>query len=306
MTTRLSTQRGRRNAASASRDNGSGPDGKAPGEGRRRARAMTSQAPNWLIGTLAVVIAVAVWWLISDLGLVSQIFLPSPSATVRSLYQMATTGPLWSDLAVSLARLGVGFGLAAVAGVALGLVMGWFRIVAAAARPFVAGGYTVPLLAVLPLFILWFGIGTSSKVALIAVGSFFPIVVNTEEGVRRTPEGLVLAAKNLGARNFALFRKVFLPNATPQILVGLRLGFGLGLLLIVAAEMLGGTSGIGYAVLEEGNIDNAPGVFALLVVFAALGIGSAVAIRFLERLLCPWAEVAQGRRRGSQRTTGRT
>lgn len=248
-----------------------------------------------LLSVSGVIVFVLLWWAESALHVISSLFLPSPITVARSLIDLAN-GPLWSDLGVSLEQLILGFALGASVGVLGGLLMGRFRTAAQVLRPFVAGGYTIPLLAVLPLFIVWFGIGMLSKVILIAVGSFFPVIVNTEHGVASTPKVIIQASENLGATEWQLFWRVLVRNGTPFILTGLRLGFGLGLLLVVAAEMLGGTSGIGFQVLNAGNLGDTPQVIALIIVFALLGILSVVLFEWLQRFLCPWSERSRAER----------
>ena len=250
---------------------------------------------NIMLGGSGIVVFVLAWWAESAAGMINSLFLPSPTTVGRSLFELAR-GSLWSDLGISLEQLLLGFALGASLGTIGGLLMGRFRTIAQILRPFVAGGYTIPLLAVLPLFIVWFGIGMLSKVILIAVGSFFPVIVNTEHGVAGTPRVVIDASKNLGATEWQLFWKVLVRNGLPFILTGLRLGFGIGLLLVVAAEMLGGTSGIGFQVLNAGNLGDTPQVIALIIVFAILGILSVVFFEWLQRFLCPWSERTRAQR----------
>jgi ABC-type nitrate/sulfonate/bicarbonate transport system permease component len=244
---------------------------------------------KFFIGSCSSVAGLLVIWeLLSATGEVSPLFLPSPVSVVKAMWSMAVSGTLGPDLGISLVRVVAGFAIGSAVGICVGLLAGWSPLFDCLSRPLVAGGYTVPLLAALPLFVLWLGIGEESKIALIAVGGFFPVAVNTQGGVRATPRSLVLAASNIGASRWSLFRKILLPSALPSIIVGLRLGFGLCLLLVVAAEMLGGTSGIGFDVLQAGNLGNADQTIGLLAVFAILGIASTSAFLLAERLICPW------------------
>ncbi|HXH84489.1 MAG TPA: ABC transporter permease subunit, partial [Candidatus Tectomicrobia bacterium] len=158
--------------------------------------------------------------------------------------------------------------------------------------PLIAATFPVPKIALLPLLILWLGIGEASKVAVIALGVFFPMAINTYAGVRHADPLLVRAAVSFGAGRTSLVRKVLLPSALPTIFAGLRLGAGTALLLLVAAEMIAASSGIGYLVLHAQNLMETTKLMVGIVLLSLLGVGSHWLLARVERLAIPWKETA--------------
>jgi len=248
------------------------------------------ERPAWLLGGGALVLVLLAWETIARLGWVPALFLPAPTAVVAEAGRMARSGELWRHLAVSLARAGIGFGLGAVVGTALGLLLGVSRVVWAITNPIIAATYPIPKIALLPLMILWLGIGETPKVVLIALGVFFPVVINTYAGVRGTDPFMVNTAKSLGAGPWQVVRKVVLPSALPTILAGYRLGTGIALLLVVSAEMINATSGIGFLILNSGDLMLTGKLMVGLVILSLLGLVSTWALRALEAWLTPWKE----------------
>jgi len=237
---------------------------------------------------LAVVGLIALWELIARAGWVPALFLPSPLGVLAEGWDMIVSGELLVHLAASLKRLVLGFAAGGALGVIVGIAVGFFSVAEAVGTPLIAATFPVPKIALLPLLILWLGLGEPSKVAVIALGVFFPMAINTATGVRQADALLVRAAVSFGARRWSVIRKVILPSALPMIFAGLRLGAGTALLLLVAAEMIAVESGIGFLVLHAGNIMATTKLMVGIVVLSLLGVLSHWGLTRLERLAIPW------------------
>ena len=236
----------------------------------------------------ALLAALLVWEAVARVGWVPVLFLPSPVGVVLEAGEMLRSGELVGHLAASLSRLLLGFVTGAVLGVAVGVTVGFFAVAEAVGTPVIAATFPIPKIALLPLLILWLGLGEPSKVAVIALGVFFPMAINTFTGVRQADPLLVRAAVAFGARRWSIIRKVVLPSALPMVFAGLRLGAGTALLLLVAAEMIAVESGIGFLVLHAGNLMQTTKLMVGIVVLSLLGVLSHWALGRLERLAIPW------------------
>jgi ABC-type nitrate/sulfonate/bicarbonate transport system permease component len=237
---------------------------------------------------LALVAAVALWEALTRIGWVPVLFLPSPLGVLAEAGDMIRSGELFMHLGASLVRLVLGFVVGGILGVLAGIVVGFFPVAEAIGEPLIAATFPVPKIALLPLLILWLGLGEPSKIAVIALGVFFPMAINTYTGVRQADPLLVRAAVSFGARRWSVIRKVILPSALPMIFAGLRLGAGTALLLLVAAEMIAVESGIGFLVLHAGNIMSTTKLMVGIVVLSLLGLFSHWGLSRLERLAIPW------------------
>ena len=246
----------------------------------RRARALRAAA---LIGFLGV------WSLVAGavvvLKLFNPIFLPGPWLVVGSLVDLAARGQLWIHVAATLERVAIGFGTGAGLGVLLGLAAGYFAPVRDVVEPLVEVLRPIPPLAVLPLFIVWVGIGEPSKIGFITYATFFPIFLTTVTGVRQIDPLLLRAARSLGAGGVALFTRVILPAALPDILTGLRLGVALAFFVIVISEFIGAEHGLGYLINDGRNFFLVPQMLGAAVVLGLLGYGGNELVRLLERRL---------------------
>jgi ABC-type nitrate/sulfonate/bicarbonate transport system permease component len=246
----------------------------------RRALALRAAA---LIGFLGV------WSLVAGavvvLKLFNPIFLPGPWLVVGSLVDLAARGQLWIHVAATLERVAIGFGTGAALGVLLGLAAGYFAPVRDVVEPLVEVLRPIPPLAVLPLFIVWVGIGEPSKIGFITYATFFPIFLTTVTGVRQIDPLLLRAARSLGAGGIALFTRVILPAALPDILTGLRLGVALAFFVIVISEFIGAEHGLGYLINDGRNFFLVPQMLGAAVVLGLLGYGGNELVRLLERRL---------------------
>ena len=223
-------------------------------------------------GPVAIVAFLVFWELAVRYGDVPEIFLPRPSIVVVTLYDLFARKQLAYDLVLTLYRIFGGFLLAAVVGIGLGLLMGMSRRVYAVADIFVAALYPVPKIALLPLLVIWLGTGNAFQFALSALGCLFPILINTVIGVRQCDEGLILAARDLGATRMQIQRKIVLPAAVPAIFGGLRLALGISIILVVAAEMQTARYGLGAKLQLAGQILETGQVFAILLLLSIVGI----------------------------------
>lgn len=241
-----------------------------------------------LVGAAFLLGLVALWQLGSSAGVIAELTLPSPAAVLRALWRMAASGELWRNLAASLYRLLLGWVLGATAGVVVGVLMGTVTAARSAGGAFVAAVFPIPKVALLPLFIIWFGIGEWSKVATIAFGSFFPMAINAAAGVDGVARSLVRMGQSFGLPNAAIVRGVILPGAMPGIVAGMRVSSSIAIILLVAAEMIGAEDGIGALVLAAGNLYQTDRLLAGVVVLSCLGLCVSWAIGRLERRVLRW------------------
>lgn len=221
-------------------------------------------------------------------GLISPIALPRPSDVLTTFMEFWASGQLWVHLAPSLQRLVLGAALGAGLGVAVGVAMGLFSLVRAGLVPLVAALFPVPKIALLPLFVIWLGIGEASKVALIALGTFTPTVVATYGAVDNADRTLIRMAQSFGLSWWAVVRGVVLPGAMPGILSGLRVSLAIAIILLVAAEMLGAEHGIGAYILLAGSLYDLERLFVGVAILSALGVGVSAVIGLIERRLLRW------------------
>ncbi len=244
----------------------------------------------------AITAFLALWSLLSGavvvLKLFNPIFLPGPWLVLGNVLDMAVRGPLWIHLAATLERVAMGFGVGAALGVALGLAAGHLTPVGNVVEPLVEVLRPIPPLALLPMFIVWVGIGEASKIGFITYATFFPIFLTTVTGVRQIDPLLVRAAQSLGARGVALFTRVILPAALPDILTGLRLGVALAFFVIVISEFIGAEHGLGYLINDGRNFFLVPQMLGAAVVLGLLGYAGNGLVRLLERRLTRWQHPA--------------
>ena len=242
------------------------------------------RATGWIAGFALI----AFWQLASSLGWASPVFLPSPAGIARALAELALSGQLWRHLSASLSRIAIGFALGAAAGLGFGLALGLLSHARAAGVPIVSAMFPIPKIALLPLFILWFGIGEPSKWATIGLGVFFPMAIATFSGVDQVPRSLVRMAKSFDVPVPAILWKVILPGALPGILAGMRISVSIALILVVAAEMIGAEHGIGAFILAAGNLMRTEDLLAGVALLSLLGLGVGALVSWAERRLLAW------------------
>jgi ABC-type nitrate/sulfonate/bicarbonate transport system permease component len=240
----------------------------------------------------AVVAFVALWSLLAGLvvglRLFNPLFLPGPWLVLGALVELAAKGQLWVHLLATLERVVIGFGTGAMLGVVLGLAAGQLAAVRNVVEPLIELLRPIPPLAVLPLFIVWVGIGEPSKIGFITYATFFPIFLTTVTGVRQIDPVLVRAARSLGAGGLGLFARVILPAALPEVLTGLRLGVALAFFVIVISEFIGAEHGLGFLINDGRNFFLVPQMLGAAVVLGLLGYAGNELVRMLERRLVRW------------------
>jgi ABC-type nitrate/sulfonate/bicarbonate transport system permease component len=239
-------------------------------------------------GVLTLVVLIALWQAGASAGLISTMFLPAPVAIARALWALSVSGQLWLNLGASLYRLAVGWSIGTVAGIVLGFAIGLFTLARSPGMAVVSALFPIPKIALVPLFIIWFGIGEGSKIVTLAFGVFFPTVINTAAGVDGVPRNLIRMAQSFGLSRWAILRKIVLPGALPAILSGFRITTSTAIVLLVAAEMIGAQLGIGAFVLQMGNLYDTDNLLAGIVVLSLLGLVIAWIIGRLEKLLLRW------------------
>lgn len=245
-------------------------------------RLLPGAAPATLVGL------VLLWQAGCWAGVVSTRFLPAPVDIGAALVHLARSGELWLHLGASLRRLALGWSLGTATGLAAGLAVGLFSVARAPGMAVVSALFPVPKIALVPLFIIWFGIGEGSKVATLAFGVFFPTVIATVGGIEAVPRPLIRMAQSFSLPFRAIVWKVVLPGALPAILSGFRVTSSIAIILLVAAEMIGAERGIGAFVLSAGNLYDTDNLLAGIVVLSLLGLAVSWSIGRLERVLLGW------------------
>jgi NitT/TauT family transport system permease protein len=241
-----------------------------PASAWRRAVALINE-PR-VLGWVAVAAVLVGWELAVLAAELNPIYLPRPTRIMLALVEMFRTGELAIDLLATLGRIFGGFAIALVIGVLLGIWMATSERVYAITDNFIAALYPLPKVTLIPLLIIWLGTGGPFMLAISCLGAIFPIVINTVLGIRQADPGLVLAARDLNATRRQIIAKVLLPSAIPSIFAGVRLGLGVSIILVVAAEMVVGKLGLGARLYLAGQVLETEQVFAVLIVLATLGI----------------------------------
>jgi len=263
-----------------------------PGAKPRRPFVITRRAKDASTFVLVIVVAVAAWYAVSASGAFPPYAVPSPTGVGQAFASLAKDGfggqSLISDIGVSLFRLAAGFVVATAIGIPLGIAMARITWVYNAVDPLVEFFRPVPPLAYIPLLVVWFGIGETPKVVLIAVGTAPIIIINAMSGVRSTPPVRLRVAQCLGASRWQMFRCVILPSALPEIFTGLRVANGVAWTCLVAAELIAAQSGLGWLVQSAGQALRVSIVIAGIILIGILGYATELVIRFFERLLVPW------------------
>ena len=244
--------------------------------------------PGRYSGWIALVAVIGLWQLAGNAGLVNPVFLPTPAAIGRAIYQLAISGALWHHLSYSLLRIGTGWILGTVAGVAVGFAIGLSSLARGVGITFISALFPIPKIALLPLLILWLGIGEQPKIATIALGVFFSTAISVYSGVDAVPRNLIRMAQSFNVPFHAIVRRVIWPGALPSILSGFRITASVALLLVVSAEMIGAEFGIGAFVLQAGNLMQTDQLLAGVVILSLFGLAVGRLINLLETRLLHW------------------
>ncbi|QKJ86630.1 Alkanesulfonate transporter permease subunit [Paramixta manurensis] len=238
----------------------------------------------WALPLLLIV----VWQIASQSGWLSTRILPSPENIVITFWHLSASGELWQHLAISSWRALVGFSIGGSIGLLLGLITGMSRWGERVLDTSIQMLRNVPHLALIPLVILWFGIDETAKIFLVALGTLFPIYLNTWHGIRNIDRGLVEMARSYGLSGWSLFAQVILPGALPSIMVGVRFGLGLMWLTLIVAETISANSGIGYLAMNAREFLQTDVVVVAIILYALLGKLADVSAMLLERVWLRW------------------
>lgn len=244
---------------------------------------------RFLVSTVSVLLFIAIWELAPRLGLLDPRLVSQPTRIVAAGIRIVSAGGLAGHLATSLLEFALGITLALGAGVPFGLVLGASRRLRDFLDAPIMALYAAPRLALLPIFVVWLGVGLESKVAVVFVGAVLPVVINAAAGVRGVDRSLVVAARSLGGRRFDIFRKVLLPGALPAVVAGIRMGLGRGLLGVVVGEMYASQKGIGHLILSTGAGFRVDELLFYTLLVSGFGVALTSAVRKLEERLRPWS-----------------
>jgi NitT/TauT family transport system permease protein len=256
--------------------------------GLGRARIFVVDHQHGLLGLLAVVVVLGAWQLTASLGLGNIQFTSSPARIVGAAKTYFGSGEAWPDLSVSFQEYGIGIGLAILISVPVGICIGSYRWISGLLNPIVTFLNSTPLIALAPLFIIWFGLGIESKVALVFLGGFVPIVVTTAAGVRAVEQSLVKVPRSFEATQLQMLRTLVLPASVPSILAGIRLAAGFGLVLMIVGELIASTAGLGYMISSAGNTFQTDKLFVGIAITAIAGMIITGILRVVERYFDRW------------------
>lgn len=243
---------------------------------------------NFLLGLGAVILFLLFWEVSVLSGWANPLFTSSPSRIFAAGYEMFADGSIYPDLLVSAQEFVLGYGLAVIVGIPVGILMGWYTRLNAVLDPFVNALYATPRIALMPLIIIWFGVDLSAKIAIIFLSTVFPILVNTMTGVRTMERDFVKVARSFGASDGQLFLTVALPSSVPNLLTGLRLGLGHALIGIVVGEMYGASAGIGYMMQAAGATFQTDKVMVGILIIAAAGMAMTSVLKMIEARFDVW------------------
>lgn len=245
-------------------------------------------------GLISVVVVLGLWEASVRVFDPSTVIIVAPSAIPRAFIDLANSGELWLDFKVSMQQFAVGYLLAAFLAIPLGLFMGASKRAHDYGDTWLTALYATPSVALAPLFIVWLGFGLSSHVAIVALGAFFPMIINTIDGVHAVERDLREVGIAFRANRREVFSRVDLPGALPYIFTGLRLGLARALVGVVVADLFGAQAGLGYLILTSSQLFLTANIFVGVLILAVLGVGLTAALRFLQKKLTPWEVDIEG------------
>ena len=245
------------------------PSGRSAGGSISSLRSI--RVPDQLLGWIIPVSTLVLWELLARAGVLPPNWLPAPTVIARTIYELAVAGDLWRHVGITLGRVALGFLLGAAAGTILGGLTGYSSLARKLLDPLLQSLRSVPSIAWVPLFLLWLGIQESSKIALISLGAFFPVYLNLSVAMRHVDPKLLEVGRLYRLTSFQMVRRLILPAALPEYIVGLRSGLGLAWMFVVAAELLGASSGIGFLMVDGQMTGRAAIILASVILFAVFG-----------------------------------
>ena len=245
-----------------------------------------ARSKTWIVRLVSIVVVIGAWEFFGRQ--VNPLFMSYPSAIAQAAVGLAASGELWVALASSLRTLLLGFVIASAIGVVLGLLIGRYRMVDAATDWLVNALYATPLVAVIPLVTLWFGLGDAAKLFIVSILSVFPVLINTAAGVRNVPAALVDVGSAFAANERQVFLKIILPASLPYMMTGLRLGIGRAIIGMVVAEFFTAITGLGAMIVKYGNAYDTASMFVPILLLMLLGVGLTTLVRRAEDAIAPW------------------
>jgi ABC-type nitrate/sulfonate/bicarbonate transport system permease component len=246
------------------------------------------RSSRWALGALGLALAIGLWEAVARSGIVNAVLLPPPSLIAPTLAGLVISGSFLAPLAHTLVLLLAGYSIACVLGITLGVAMGWNRDVYNLLEPLIELLRPIPKPALVPPLFLFLGIGPTTMVTIVALAAFFPIVINTVQGVRGIDPVLIDTARTFRCSPARTIFRVVLPAALPMILTGMRVSLGLGLVLVILAEMLAGEGGLGYLVQDMQRSFRVREMYAWIVILAATGLGLNAIFEAVEARAVPW------------------
>ena len=242
-----------------------------------------------ILGGCAVIIFLTIWELVGNVfQLINPMFMSAPSLIFKAAVGLFSSGEIYNDLYISGTELFGGFLLSAVFAIPFGIMVGWYKKMSYVFDPFINAMNATPRVALLPLVIIWLGIGILSKVGIIFLGAVFPMMINTRDGVKTTPLNLLTAARSFGASEWILFKTVVLPSTVPFILSGLRQGLGRAIVGVMVGELYAATAGIGFMITVAGATFQTDKVFVGVLIFALTGMLGTEVLSRVERRFDKW------------------
>jgi NitT/TauT family transport system permease protein len=241
-----------------------------------------------IISFLSPIALLLLWEILARVGILDTRFFPAPSQILRTLLTMMKSGELQDDTLISMTRLAVGFLVGGIPALIIGVIMGLNSTLRAMIDPLIAATYPIPKSSILPLALLVLGLGEASKIFMVAIGVFYPIAMNAMAGVREINKVYLDVGHNFKASRWDVFRTIALPGAMPMIMTGVKLGVGMGLVLIAIAEMVGAKSGLGYLIWNAWETFAVDQMYVGLFVIALIGFALTLILNELEKVLVPW------------------
>jgi ABC-type nitrate/sulfonate/bicarbonate transport system permease component len=242
-----------------------------------------------ILGTFSATLFLIAWELVGNtFQLINPMFMSAPSLIAKAAYQLFASGEIYNDLYISGIEFFWGYLLSVAVAIPFGIAVGWYKKMAYIFDPFINAMNATPRVALLPLVIIWLGIGVLSKIGIIFLGAVIPILVNTRDGVKTTPVNLLNAARSFGASEWQVFKTIVLPSTVPFFLTGMRLGVGRALVGVLVGELYAATAGIGFMITVAGATFQTDKVFVGILIFALSGMASMEALSAVERRFDRW------------------
>jgi ABC-type nitrate/sulfonate/bicarbonate transport system permease component len=245
-----------------------------------------SRSKTWIVRLVSIIVVLGAWEILGRQ--VNPLFMSYPSAIAKASVALVASGELLEALKSSMLTLLIGFVTASIIGILSGLLIGRYRYVDAATDWIVNALYATPLIAIIPLVILWFGLGDAAKLFIVTILAVFPVLINTASGVRNVPSALIDVGAAFAANERQVFMKIILPAVLPYIMTGLRLGIGRAIIGMVAAEFFTAITGLGALIVKYGNQYDTASMFVPILILMLLGVSLTTLVRRVEEMFAPW------------------